>query len=111
MFECNCERCQDPTEFETYYGGLYCTKCNTFNPDGEQLEMKGISYQENPLQTSDWNCNHCKEKLPGDECRDVLKRLHANILEAIANSPGSTQVMELVKMIDMNCIFAVKLNF
>ena len=105
MFECNCKRCQDPTEFETYYGGLYCTQCNTFNPDGELIEMKGISYQEKPLQPSDWNCNQCEEKFPGDECREVLKRLHKNILEAIANSPGSTQVMELVKkMIDIDYI-------
>merc|ERR1719273_1388498 len=34
MFECNCKRCQDPTEFETYYGGLYCTRRRTMTVCG-----------------------------------------------------------------------------
>ena len=97
MFECKCKRCQDPTELGTYYGGIYCSKCNSFSPDEDQPTFKGISYQEKPFEmSSDWKCNHCNNTFPGEECQTVFKRLFDNIQEAIANSQGSTQVMELV---------------
>ena len=98
MFECKCKRCQDPTELGTYYGGIYCSKCNNFSPGEEQLTLKGTLYQENPFEiSSDWKCNHCNNKCSGEECQTVLKRLYDNIQEAIANSQGSPQVMDLVR--------------
>ena len=97
MFECKCKRCQDATEFGTFYGGICCSTCNNFTPDGENVTVKGTLYQQKPLEiSSDWKCNHCDSVSPGDECKKVLKMLYDNIQEAIANSQGSTQVMELV---------------
>ena len=97
MFECNCKRCNDPTEFGTYFGGIYCSACNTFNPDGEQITMKGILSKENSSQqSSDWNCNHCDSTCSSEECQKTWKRLSDNIHEALANSQGSIQVLDLV---------------
>jgi len=97
MFECNCKRCNDPTEFGTYFGGIYCSACNTFNPDGEQITMKGILSKENSSQqSSDWNCNHCDSTCSSEECQKTWKRLSDNIHEALANSQGSIQVLDLL---------------
>ena len=103
MFECKCKRCQDPTELQTYFGGIYCLKCNNFTLDNEPVELKGVLYQERPLdEESPWKCTHCASTSSGEECQGVLKMLNDNIHEVLANSPGSTQVMELVSR---RCIF------
>ena len=108
MFECKCKRCEDPTELGTYFGGIYCPKCNDFTPDGTQKEMKGILYQVNP---SDWKCNQCNATLPGEECKTILKRLYDSIQRAIADSQGSAQVMELVNRLYLaNDVLVVRLS-
>ena len=97
MFECNCARCNDPTEFGTYFGGIYCSNCNLFNPDGEHVTMKGVLSKETPLQqSSNWKCNYCDSICSAEECQKTLKMLSDNIHEALANSQGSIQVLDLV---------------
>lgn len=48
-FQCNCSRCQDPTELGTFMSSIRCFKCeNGF------LLSKNASVQE-----SDWRCEDC----------------------------------------------------
>ena len=98
MFECNCARCNDNTELGTYFGGIYCSTCNVFTLDGEAVTLKGILSKVNPLDpSSDWKCNHCERTWCGDECQKTFKMLADNIHEALANSQGSIQVLDLVR--------------
>lgn len=47
-FDCECDRCTDPTEFNTYLSCILCSKC------------KGYVVSQHPLKTgSDWNCEKC----------------------------------------------------
>ncbi|XP_023336991.1 protein msta [Eurytemora carolleeae] len=53
-FICNCDRCQDRTENETYLSALKCLKC----PDGYYLP-------DSPLDcSSPWSCSQCKLVAP-----------------------------------------------
>jgi hypothetical protein len=52
IFECDCERCQDPSELSTYGSSWKCRKCN-----------KGQIMSTVPLNiTSEWHCNSCSSK-------------------------------------------------
>jgi len=52
-FECNCVRCCDPTECQTYLSALKCQKCS----EGNVLPMKPLDH------CSDWKCDHCSHRL------------------------------------------------
>lgn len=48
---CECRRCKDPSELNSFASGIYCNGC----PNQE-----GILLSENPLdEYSDWICNKC----------------------------------------------------
>jgi len=52
-FECNCARCSDPTEGQTYVSAFKCQKCSV----GNVLAMK-------PLEVdTDWQCDRCSYRL------------------------------------------------
>lgn len=56
FFRCYCDRCKDPTEFGTYVGGIYCTRCPN---------LEGVLLAEDPLDCdSDWVCNKCSFRKP-----------------------------------------------
>lgn len=49
-FDCNCQRCRDPTECGTYIGALQCSRCKS-----------GKLLSDNPFDpSSDWNCTNCE---------------------------------------------------
>lgn len=56
-FDCNCDRCKDPTEFGTYLGCIYCSMCNGPFVGGEKRPML---ISTNPLdELAPWNCESC----------------------------------------------------
>ncbi|XP_046969776.1 SET domain-containing protein SmydA-8 [Vanessa cardui] len=58
-FDCDCERCKDPTEFGTYLGNIYCSVCNSSNIDLVS-EKNGMLVSTNPLdETAPWKCEKC----------------------------------------------------
>ncbi|XP_047535658.1 SET domain-containing protein SmydA-8-like [Vanessa atalanta] len=58
-FDCECERCKDPTEFGTYLGNIYCSVCNSSNIDLVS-EKNGMLVSTNPLdETAPWKCEKC----------------------------------------------------
>lgn len=53
-FSCKCNRCMDPSEFDSYVSGLKCIRTNC---DGVMLSI-------NPLiTTAYWKCRECHLKL------------------------------------------------
>ncbi|XP_034834632.1 SET domain-containing protein SmydA-8 [Maniola hyperantus] len=58
-FDCDCERCKDPTEFGTYLGNIYCSICNgSLRNKKAKTEAKMVS--TNPLvETAPWCCEKC----------------------------------------------------
>ncbi|XP_023941139.2 SET domain-containing protein SmydA-8 [Bicyclus anynana] len=58
-FDCDCERCKDPTELGTYLGSIYCSICNgSLANNKSKTEAKMVS--TNPLdESSPWRCEAC----------------------------------------------------
>lgn len=58
-FDCECDRCQDPTEFGTYLGNIYCSVCNSMG--AESRGTKGaMLLSTNPLdESASWKCEKC----------------------------------------------------
>ena len=92
MIECKCDRCEDPTEFGTFFGGIVCDKCSHLGIDGDG-ETVGVLYEKD----DSWICNHCHATLDLESGRKKLFTLNMNIESAISDSKGSVQIMELVK--------------
>lgn len=57
-FDCECERCADPTEFGTYLGNIYCSLCNgPFNESGLSGAM--LVSTNTFDDTAPWKCEKC----------------------------------------------------
>lgn len=58
-FDCDCERCTDPTELGTNLGNIYCSLCN--GPGSEHSLTKGaMLLSTNPLdESATWKCEKC----------------------------------------------------
>jgi formylmethanofuran dehydrogenase subunit E len=51
IFDCDCKRCEDPTEYSTYGSSFLCKNCG------------GFIISRNPLDNnSDWMCEKCKSQ-------------------------------------------------
>ncbi|XP_045451337.1 SET domain-containing protein SmydA-8 [Melitaea cinxia] len=58
-FNCECDRCKDPTEFGTYLGNIYCSVCNSASLESSS-EKRGMLVSTNPLdETAPWHCEKC----------------------------------------------------
>lgn len=58
LFNCECQRCRDPTEFGTYVGSVCCNQCS----QGSKLICC------DPLNAqSDWECDNCGFVVQGEE--------------------------------------------
>lgn len=57
-FDCECDRCKDPTEFGTNLGNIYCSVCNGLGAPTTNQEAMLLS--TNPLdETAPWKCEKC----------------------------------------------------
>jgi len=55
FFQCQCERCKDPTELGTFLSGLSCPHCKC-------VKHGAILLPQRPLQTqSPWECTLCNQ--------------------------------------------------
>ncbi|XP_052755151.1 SET domain-containing protein SmydA-8 [Galleria mellonella] len=58
-FECECDRCKDPTELGTYLGNIYCSICN--GPGSDNITPKPMMVSSNPLdENALWRCEKCE---------------------------------------------------
>jgi len=92
-FLCTCERCSDPTEFETYFSALKCKNCT-----------EGYRVPEDSLDmNSNWVCQVCKDVISaqeadaityslGDEVNLAMKEPTKEILENISKKHSGITV-------------------
>jgi hypothetical protein len=58
-FDCDCQRCTDPTELGTYLGSIYCSICN--NPFVDNPEGRSMLVPSNPLdEGAPFKCEKCE---------------------------------------------------
>jgi hypothetical protein len=87
-FSCECARCTDPTETNTYLSALRCMKCTV----GHYLVV-------DPLQeTSPWCCEDCGAEVPSDLTVEVNNRVSTTIKEMEENGldPDSCEKFLLI---------------
>uniref|UniRef100_A0A6P7GI69 SET domain-containing protein SmydA-8-like n=1 Tax=Diabrotica virgifera virgifera TaxID=50390 RepID=A0A6P7GI69_DIAVI len=71
-FICKCERCKDPSEFNTYMNAICCKTC------------KGNLLPKNPLLPSHWQCDTCTSM---ENVKDIGKKLTliASVLRGLSD--------------------------
>ena len=79
FFECDCSRCSDPTELQTYLSAMHCQQCSS-----------GFVLPVSPLdKTSDWHCDKCPYRVTASVIEKVIHRLKTEFDEI-----GPNQVEE-----------------
>uniref|UniRef100_V5I9L0 Protein msta n=1 Tax=Anoplophora glabripennis TaxID=217634 RepID=V5I9L0_ANOGL len=71
FFWCNCKRCQDTTEFGTFFSSLKCqnSPCNGY------LLPKTFIEKNNNEKGSDWTCTKCTNVFSAYSAQDLLERI------------------------------------
>lgn len=83
-FECECDRCADPTELGSHLGTIRCP-CE-----------KGFVTPNDPLKPeSDWSCDVCPGVLSGGEVAQLVDRLGEEV-EAAMSAPDKAILSDLL---------------
>ncbi|KAL1115745.1 hypothetical protein AAG570_006035, partial [Ranatra chinensis] len=80
-FWCDCSRCSDPTECNTYLGAVMCSACI-------ESTSPGVLLSNNPLDPeSDWGCTHCNANFPGVEVQRLVDRISEEVESEVDSLP------------------------
>uniref|UniRef100_A0A146L8D6 Protein msta, isoform A n=2 Tax=Lygus hesperus TaxID=30085 RepID=A0A146L8D6_LYGHE len=87
-FECDCDRCRDPTELGSHLSSIKCPSCDN-----------GLILSSDPLDAEAiWKCTHCDKTLAGQ----LVQRLYLKIQNEVAEleymdvSPEKLELAEKV---------------
>ncbi|XP_076045541.1 SET domain-containing protein SmydA-8-like isoform X2 [Oratosquilla oratoria] len=86
FFDCICERCSDPTELGTYFGGLKCS----------QAGCGGIVMSTNPVDpTNDapWACKKCNFQVKAQIVERLNKMVYYELRNATPNDPMELEMI------------------
>lgn len=76
-FDCTCQRCQDPTELDTFIGSLVCPRCKS-----------GKLLSNNPLdEAANWRCESCSMETTATNVQLIQNRLQFEIENLSKHSP------------------------
>lgn len=91
-FTCNCERCSDSTELNTFFSALRCLN------DISGIACNGIVLLEHPVETdSNWLCNKCDERTDSAQVEVLLSNIEDEIDDIlIPNCPSVEKLEELI---------------
>lgn len=85
IFDCDCRRCEDATEFETHGSSLKCQKCKG-----------GFVISNEPLNSeADWSCIKCQHKIQAVDINSILLKLQHQMDNLNRTSPIACE--ELLK--------------
>lgn len=85
IFDCDCMRCGDATEFETHGSSLKCQKCKG-----------GLVISNEPLNSkSSWSCIKCQHTIQAADVNSILLRLQHEMDNLNRTSPIACE--ELLK--------------
>ena len=68
-FDCNCARCQDPTEMGTFVNGVKCSLCNK----GTMLPTEPLKYN------SSWRCSSCEATESSETINAKIRTLETRL--------------------------------
>lgn len=75
FFQCQCERCKDPTELGTFLSGLSCPHCKC-------VKHGAILLPQRPLQTqSPWECTLCNQTQSAKYVEDLIEKIGKELVE------------------------------
>lgn len=90
-FECQCDRCADPTELGTYLSALKCI--------GSDLACGGTQLPTDPLdELSDWACDRCDVRISSDQQSFIVSQMSEEVDAVTISRKGN--VKELENLID-----------
>ena len=76
-FDCDCRRCTDATEYDTYGSSFKCQKCK-----------EGLIISNEPLNCeSSWNCMKCHHKIQSTEIKSMLVKVQQQMDNLNRTSP------------------------
>lgn len=76
MFHCECERCQDVTEFGTFYSAVKCSQGSNKNCDGLVLPDTLANF------STSWKCRKCKSSVDFEGIRKILDNSYKDLMES-----------------------------
>lgn len=74
FFDCECDRCRDPTEMGTLMSALRCLSCDS----GFLLPVDGLDYE------SDWACDGCSKTVKFKTVDEVLATIEKQVRNVIS---------------------------
>jgi hypothetical protein len=90
-FNCNCERCTDPTELGTYFSAMKCLGVDEKGCDG-------IHLPENPLSDkTEWACNKCPMKISNEQVMFITSKMGEEIDTVLLTNPSSSLLEALIE--------------
>ncbi|XP_055837912.1 SET domain-containing protein SmydA-8 [Episyrphus balteatus] len=85
LFKCECVRCQDVTEFKTYYSAL---KCKNKDCSGFVLPSDLKNWYEN------WRCSACKNDVDKIYVSEILEKAGTDLAAMEKNVPNCIKFIE-----------------
>lgn len=81
-FDCTCQRCQDPSECDTFIGSLVCPRCKFAKLQNCFLQC------DKPLdEAANWTCENCSMQMTATNFQFIQNRLQFEIENLPKHSP------------------------
>ena len=77
FFDCNCPRCRDPTELDSYMSAMKCSDCE----NGNLLPLNPME-----IETCQWSCDQCQHQQSSESIKDYV----GNCDESLSDPNGNT---------------------
>lgn len=93
-FDCQCERCVDPTELGSHFSSLRCLGSDESSCEG------GVQTAVNPLADIDkleWTCDKCPVRVPGDQVAYLVTKMSEEVDKVINKTPTVPAVEALME--------------
>jgi len=73
FFDCNCKRCNDPTELGTYTSALICQKCYT--KGGKDSKQGRILPESLAKEDAMWKCESCDLRMSAENVAKICTKI------------------------------------
>uniref|UniRef100_A0A1B0FH41 SET domain-containing protein n=1 Tax=Glossina morsitans morsitans TaxID=37546 RepID=A0A1B0FH41_GLOMM len=88
-FECDCERCKDPTELGTHFSSFKCSKCD----DGWLLWVSPLD------SNTEWKCTNCDFKTTNEAVQKAIAVMQTEVAEIQAMDMSPERLEETERLL------------
>ncbi|KAI5712324.1 hypothetical protein M8J76_002915 [Diaphorina citri] len=89
-FTCQCERCRDPTELNTFYDGVKCPE--------PQCKGYVLPHLSSSGSEETWICHDCKKTTPSDDVHKIIVKIGEDLASMEKQNPEAC--LKFLKMYD-----------